>query len=77
MVKWLIAVTELVPSMFMEYLKISNLVKKGMNSGQASHYVTLSSNNLTEYATYLIVELGVLALSESVAITLEVDTSIV
>ena len=48
-----------------------------MNSGQASHYVTPSSNNLTEYATYLIVELGVLALSESVAITLEMDTSIV
>ena len=48
-----------------------------MNSGQASHYVTLSSNNLTEYATYLIVELGVLALSESVAINLEMDTSIV
>ena len=48
-----------------------------MNYGQASHYVTLSSNNLTEYATYLIVELGVLALSESVAVTLGMDTSIV
>ena len=48
-----------------------------MNAGQASHYVTLTSNNLTEYATHLIVELGVFALSESVAITLEMDTSIV
>ena len=48
-----------------------------MNSRQARHYVTLSSNNLTEYATYLIAELGVFALSESVAITLEMDTSIV
>ena len=48
-----------------------------MNYGQASHYVTLSSNNLTEYATYLIVELGVLALSESVAVTLEMGRSIV
>ena len=48
-----------------------------MNAGQASHYVTPSSNNLTEYAADLIVELGVFALSESVAITLEMDTSFV